>query len=426
MKRVGGILPAARWQVRVGTALAVLSVCCLPAGNTSHAEPDEKRQGDRRLRDVRVLVATAASRVRLSSPDAIIARDDRKTIQARFAPEERIILTRGSDGSIQSGNRLRVASSVSLEPERGGLLRLSFESDGEWSPQGEYPGSVRLRVTDEGLLDVINLVDAERYVACVVANEVWPTFETEAYRAQAIAARSFVLYQMSRRPDGEVDVTATQGSQVYKGIRSDTVGRRALEAAQYTRGVVLAWKTEGRYRLFCTYYSAACGGISQSAALFGADGNVPPLRGGVKCDYCKIAPGDTYRWGPVSLSVGDVTSRLASRYPKLASLGSVRSIEAIERTSSGRPITLRITGSSGETHEILAERFRLAIDGMLIRSTDCRIRVRGGKVTFDNGKGFGHGLGLCQWGMHGQAKEGKRAGAILRYYYPGARLVRVY
>ena len=166
--------------------------------------------------------------------------------------------------------------------------------------------------------------------------------------------------------------------------------------------------------------------MSQSAAIFGKGDEVPPLQGGVTCDYCKIAPDETYRWGCVRLSCDDVVSRLVSRYPKLVSLGGIRAIDAIERTPAGRPVRLRITGSNGTTHDILAERFRLAMGSREVRSTDCDVRVAKDEVIFENGRGFGHGLGLCQWGAQGQALAGKQAGEILRYYYPGSRLTRVY
>jgi stage II sporulation protein D len=73
-----------------------------------------------------------------------------------------------------------------------------------------------------------------------------------------------------------------------------------------------------------------------------------------------------------------------------------------------------------------AERFRLIVDPNRILSTDFQLSVRNGIATFDHGKGFGHGLGLCQWGMQGQALAGRPAGEILRYYYPGATITRVY
>ena len=126
------------------------------------------------------------------------------------------------------------------------------------------------------------------------------------------------------------------------------------------------------------------------------------------------------------LSLRDVFSRLCERYPDLAELRSIRSIAPAELTRFGRPLTLKITGTAGTPHEILAERFRLAVGPNAIKSTDCNMKSDGSDIVFEDGKGYGHGLGLCQWGMQGQALEGKKAAEILRYYYPGSRLARVY
>ena len=119
-------------------------------------------------------------------------------------------------------------------------------------------------------------------------------------------------------------------------MRTDGPGRGAAEAARDTRGNVCTWRDDGEDRLFSTYYSAVCGGMSQSAAIFGKGDEVPPLRGGVACDYCKIAPDQTYRWGPVRLSCDDVVSRLVSRYPKLVSLGGIRAIDSIDPSPAAR------------------------------------------------------------------------------------------
>jgi len=89
-------------------------------------------------------------------------------------------------------------------------------------------------------------------------------------------------------------------------------------------------------------------------------------------------------------------------------------------------VRLRIVGLGGAHHDMSAEQFRLAIGANLIRSTDCRIRVEGAEVVFEEGRGFGHGLGLCQWGAQGQALQGKSAAEILRYYYPGSKLTRAF
>jgi stage II sporulation protein D len=63
---------------------------------------------------------------------------------------------------------------------------------------------------------------------------------------------------------------------------------------------------------------------------------------------------------------------------------------------------------------------------MEVRSTDCDIRLTDTEVIFENGRGWGHGLGLCQWGMEGLARQGRTAADILRVYFPGAKITRVY
>jgi stage II sporulation protein D len=297
---------------------------------------------------------------------------------------------------------------------------------GEVSLENEYSGTFRVSANGAGLT-VINEIPIENYVGCVVANEVWPTFHTEAFRGQAVVSRTFVLYQMDRRPMNAIDVTATQGSQVYRGMRRDEVGERGRQAAEYTKGIVLTYPAaDGQQKLFCAYFSAACGGRSQSAAFLGPESDVPPLEGGVECDHCKIAPGETYRWGPLLLPISEVTARLTPRYPEVGRLGGIASIEAIEQADSGRTVTLRLAGPHGGVFELLAERFRLVVDPMRIRSTHFRVSVDRDLMVFEDGRGFGHGLGLCQWGMEGQAREGRTAGQILHYYFPGAQLTRAY
>ena len=381
------------------------------------------------VRLVRVLIGSKVAQCRVRSETPLTLVDSSGRVLGRNSADVLLTIQPGDPHSIRVGSRVIPAESIILEAAEDSPIHLSIEREGKWAEGIDYAGRLRVEVVEAGSIDLVNLVAVEQYVACVVAYEMWPSFAQEAYRVGAIVARTYVLLQMqrrARREDSAYDIAATEGSQVYRGLRIDGPGRRATEAARDTRGVVCTWRDDGEDRLFSTYYSAVCGGMSQSAAIFGKGDEVPPLRGGVVCDYCKIAPGETYRWGPLRLSCDDVVARLVSRYPELVSLGGIRAIEAIERTPASRPVRLRITGSNGTTHDILAERFRLAMGSRVVRSTDFDIRVEKDEVIFENGRGFGHGLGLCQWGAQGQALAGKRAGEILRYYYPGSRLTRVY
>jgi stage II sporulation protein D len=387
----------------------------------------ETREETLPVRNVRVSVAAAVQRVRLRAEGGLTVIID-GAVSGDFPTSDGwVVALPQAPSRIKLGRAVLPGPSVIVRGQEADVITMSVYRNGEWESRRSYAGTLRVTVDDGARLGVINNVDVERYVASVVANEVWPTFEMEAYRGQAIAARTFVLYQMQRRNSAEFDISATQGSQVYRGLRTDVPGRRAVEAARHTRGIVLTFADDGGdEKLFSTYYSAACGGISQPATIFGPGDDIGPLSGGVRCDYCRIAPGRSYRWGPVRLTTKEVRARLVSAYPALVSLGRIETVEVIERTSSGRPVRLRIKGATGKSHDILAERFRLAIDGNAIRSTDFKLHSVRGQVRFEDGRGFGHGLGLCQWGMQGQALQGKRAGEILRYYYPGSKLTRVY
>ena len=378
------------------------------------------------VRPVRVLLARSVRKVRIRSDQTIACMPKTGDAPPPSAPNTWLTVRLADTGKLAVGATMLTARSVTLRPQPGGYAEVATYKKGEFQPPTRYPGAVRVEANSDGSLQVVNLVDVEAYTACVVAHEVWPTFKTEAYRAQAILARSFVLYEMTRRNTKPHDVSATQGSQVYRGIRTDEPGLRARSATEDTRGIVLTWFDGKRDRLFCTYYSAACGGVSQSAAIFGTHGDIPPLSGGVTCDFCSIAVGNAYRWGPVEIPLSRIQHKLAKRYKELATIGSITDLQIGSRTDGGRPVSIIIHGSQGEPHEMLMERFRLAIGASKIRSTYCEIRIEGDRAVFDQGHGFGHGLGACQWGMEGQARHGRKAGQILRYYFPGAKLTRVY
>jgi len=378
------------------------------------------------LRDVRVRIVPRAAGVRVRADGPVVVLGNQGNRVGTYPADHWAVLRPEPAGALTLDGQTLAADCVTLVAESGQPLRCAVREDDGWSDAASYAGRLQVCLSGEGTLEVVNHIDVEDYVGSVVANEVWPTFHAEALRAQAIAVRTFVLYQAQRRGDAPYDVIATQGSQVYRGVRTDTIGRRAVKAAQYTRGIVCTWNDGARDRLFSTYYSAACGGMTQSAAIFGPEDDIEPLAGGVDCDYCCMAPGKTYRWGPETLGADQVLARLILRSPELGSIDRLVGITAVERTAGGRLLRLRLEGSSGETADLLAERFRVAVGPEVMRSTHCDISLDEDEVVFSNGRGFGHGLGLCQWGMEGQAAAGRRAGEILRYYYPGARLTRVY
>lgn len=406
-------------------------VASLPPAETGATDEDqagdaatEKVAATRAIRPVRVLIARSISRFRVRSRHGLRLQTSDGREEVAAAPDAWVVATAKHDGIRLGSRRCREPFRI-LSNDRA-PLSLSLYHEGNWTEPQDYPGVFQVIFEEDQPPAIINEVDIEPYVACVTANEVWPAFQQETFLVQSIVARTYAIYQMQRRNRAAYDLSATQGSQVYRGWRHDTTGRKAAQAAERTRGLVLTWFDGTRDRVFCAYYCAACGGRTQSAAIFGPEGDIEPLSGGVVCNYCRIAPGQTYRWGPVRLSLREIYRRLSSRYARIRALESLHTITIVEATDDGRAKTIRLTGVNGRREDMLAERFRLAVGASVLRSTHFSIRRTGDVVIFEDGRGFGHGLGLCQWGAEGQARLGRRAGAILRYYYPGAKLTRIY
>lgn len=296
-----------------------------------------------------------------------------------------------------------------------------------WVGAKLYRGGLRLIRQSDGSMLAINVVDLEDYIASMVNGETPSDFPTEARRAQAIAGRTYVLYQMKTAGRGrEYDVFDDTRSQVYEGVQHRTGGRvlasesaEGRMVAEDTRGVVAVY----RGRLFCAYYSAICGGRTvDGRAVFGED--EPPVFVPVPCDWC--AGSKYYRWSadiPRRTVEDNLRRNLRARGTHI---GTIRQLAAAgSEAGAGPASTIRIVHSGGQT-TLTARDFRLHSEcTSQLRSDRYTLEDRGEKVHFE-GRGWGHGVGLCQWGARGQALAGRDCVRILQHYYPGAELVAVY
>ncbi len=314
---------------------------------------------------------------------------------------------------------------VELVPAADGTLRLKLPGMNAF---GEYPGTLRCYLTASGRIEVINELDIEEYLHSVVAGEMPGWFQPEALAAQAIAARTYALYLMrSPAAAGRTwDVKAGEGSQVYSGLARQQASSATAEAVDLTRGLVCVWDSPEGPKLFCTYYSAVCGGCTQPARNLGPDGDVPPLSGNVPCDFC--AEAKYYRWGPEILSRTLIMKNLREHYERFGAMRRLEAIELLDPTPDGRPARVRVVDRNGRSGLLRAEDFRLAVDpsGRILRSTHFRVLFDGDDVVFYDGRGWGHGVGMCQWGAQGLARLGKTAMEILAYYYPDSRVEQAY
>jgi stage II sporulation protein D len=340
-------------------------------------------------------------------------------------------------GQLMLGTTPLAGKEVVLSPEQSCIFGLK---------DLKYRGWLKLVVGREGQsFDAINLVPLEPYLAGVVGEEMPDYWEPEALRAQAIAARTYCLYTKNHfGTNRSYDVSRTQSSQVYGGVRKEssqvwaavnsTCGQvlMAPELMEDGKGIAdcglrIADSTRG---LFPAYYSSSCGGHTTSSEEVFGD-SFGPLRS-VPCPYCKqVAKLDLFYWPMATFDRGTATKQLLDRYPKLEALGEITDITATEESCYGdysRLRRIRLTGATGKTDTLRAEDLRLALDpsGRKIKSAICRIVPWGNGWAFISGRGWGHGVGMCQCGAEGMARLGSDAQDILRHYYPGAPIVNLY
>jgi stage II sporulation protein D len=276
----------------------------------------------------------------------------------------------------------------------------------------------------EGRWFVVNRLPMERYLLGVIGNEVPATGPIEALRAQAIAARTYALFNVvTRSSSAYYHLSGDSSGQVYRGGLGAPA--QVAKAVESTRNQVLMHNE----RLFCTYYHSTCGGTTRSAAAAFGSARIEPLSG-VSCDNCAVKK-DLYNWSAV-YAVADVEQELrdfVERFERVAGksvhFGELESIKPVERENNAYASYVRIEHTSG-SFEVDAEEFRGLLlrirAGAPLRSTYFDCKRDGGKLVF-SGHGWGHGVGMCQNGALTLAKRDRYdCRAILSYYYPGAKL----
>ena len=298
-----------------------------------------------------------------------------------------------------------------------------------WVDDHLYRGKLRF-VRQVRKMVVVNLVPLEDYVASVVDGEMPATFPEAARQAQAIAARTYVLFQMgTARVSPLYDVYATTRSQNYLGYQyRGRDGRRyAAESASSRRAAddtaAMVCLCEGK--LFCTYYTAVCGGRTTAASAVFDDPT--PALASVPCDGCQEA--ELYHWTrtiPLSDASDAVRRYFAARGKRLDGLVSIRRTRA------------RSIGQPQNVHEPVFElsdgKRRLKLSAMELRRIfpsaissfefEPHVETGRGRLILD-GRGHGHGVGLCQWGARGMAQAGAGPLEILAHYYPRSEVVAI-
>jgi len=266
-----------------------------------------------------------------------------------------------------------------------------------------FRGEVTFIRTPDNHITVVNDINVEDYIKGVLYHEVSHHWPMEALKAQAVAARTYALYSINP-PSKPYDVTNDIYSQVYGGRDSERY--RTDLAVDHTRGEVLTY--DGK--IIPAYFHATCAGMTEDARELWNVPDIPPLRG-VPCPFCQGSP--HFNWKK-NFRLKDIQDNLNLHGYKV---GTITDIAIVDRDRSDRIDHLKITQKNGQELIIKGKDFRDLMGPNVLMSNNFNISMQGYYINFV-GKGWGHGVGMCQWGALGMARQQFNYKQILAYYYP--------
>ena len=257
----------------------------------------------------------------------------------------------------------------------------------------------------------IEIIPLEEYVVGVVAGEMPVLFELEALKAQCVASRSYVLKRIENNKDKEYDVVDTVLNQVYLDDNQlrEKWGDKYLEYISKIRKAVN--ETSMEYLEYdgnvidAMFFSTSNGYTEDSEVVF--SNNVPYLRS-VESEWDEIVSKTFY--SSTSMSLQEFYERLGLKYNKNLN------VEILKRSASNRIISLKINGIEFSGRDVYNK--------LSLRSCDFELVLVGSNVEI-NTKGYGHGVGMSQYGAYGMAKSGYNYKDILKHYYVGTELRKI-
>jgi stage II sporulation protein D len=319
--------------------------------------------------------------------------------------------------SLNINRKIYTANYFLLQPAVGNTIKYNGKS---------YRG--RLQIIVEGkTVELINFVELENYLKGVIAKEM-PlgngNENFEALKAMAVCARTYTLTKMN---NGNIffDIYSDTRDQVYGGFTAEeTISNKAVLE---TKGIVLKYDDEPAK----IYYHSTCGGVSEDAENVFPQQNHPYLTSVVDGSkpYCKIS--SRYEWKE-TYSENQFIDKLYNSGVISSINYEVDDISVSSKFESGRVNELEIIlrGDAGRKEILLygneiRSRIRTSDKNRLLWSTLFDVERSGSNIII-NGRGFGHGVGLCQWGAIGQSREGISYKQILAHYFPGTETGRLY
>ncbi len=259
---------------------------------------------------------------------------------------------------------------------------------------------------DSKSLSVINNIPVEQYLYGVVPKEMPYSWAKEVLKAQAVAARTYALYIKGKSADKPYDVESTTASQVYGGFDSEK--KESNLAVDETRGQVIT--CDGK--LIVAYFHSSSGGHTEdSKNVWTAD--IPYLKG-VPDRFSENTPKNEWEY---FLSYDSAKDRL-NRYG--LNIGKIKKVSPAGKSRSGRILKVIVISDKG-TSGLTSNNFRIKVGATNLKSALFQIKPDTHGILF-KGKGYGHGVGMSQWGAYRMAQEGFGYQDILKHYYRGIKI----
>lgn len=328
------------------------------------------------------------------------------------SPKENVSVRRGESVTVMLSGREFQVKGKKLSGEFLDLRPLDPRELGEMITRvhgTSYRGGIRLRRQGDAM-KVINLLPAESYLRGVLPEEMPASWEEEALKVQAVAARTFALKNRKRHEEEGFDLCDTTHCQLYTGTKEETP--RTDSAIKATYGEVLVTK-KGEALISAVFHTDSGGMTENSEDVWGT--HSPYLRA------VKELKSETHPWSKtVSLdsfqskfNVGRIKDIVLS--PLTVGKGGK------DRTSSGRVKTVRVLGRNGS--KMVSGADMRSLFGL--KSTLFSVKLTGKQVVF-SGFGWGHGLGMSQWGAKAFAGRGDDYRKILFHYYQNTAIKKLY
>ena len=294
---------------------------------------------------------------------------------------------------------------VTATPNYGDAVPEPIQQEGEKEPVLKVYDTAQNQVVEQELED---------YVAHVLAGEMKSDWPKEALKAQAILARTFVLYFVTEKESMYEGANISTDIKEAQAYNTEGIDENILAAVEETRGEVVLYNGKP---INAWFHAHAGGKTAVSKEGLNYEGDEPPYIQSVDSPDSDKAPEEDASW-TASFTKEEVLAALQSSG---VSVQSVDAIEVGETGASGRAITLKI----GEA-AINAADFRIKLGSQKLKSTLLEdITVEAGKVIF-TGRGYGHGVGMSQWGAYGMAEEGKTGEEIVQYYFKDVAIQKLW